>query len=557
MNILKRMKLLTSPIILGLILLLTSAQAGDPALDANVVTDAGNIWTAVSNFGRWGDPDATLPSWEWPGGQSSDYLWEGRFWVGAKVSGIPHVTHADYGDYEWHAALDDPLSVAPGISDQDVIVYFDDELASATHFPLDLRVEERHLSWSSVEYHNLFGLELLIINTGGYTLEEMYFGFCFDHDVTQLDPTEPHIDDWVDYDGEDGADSDSDRRDWVDPMDLDGDGLTGYDAYGWPWIDPVNPQYDPDLAEPDGIYDEYRFWEDSNGPDVIGQAGTVFEGQVLTNSFGIPLQGYLLPRGLSYMYDGDNPNDPWEDTGERYLTPPATGFCGTCLLYCPTDTTANPWSHQWWNWNNDPGNDEEKYSFMEGTHFSAGGRRFLPRPNELGEPVWDYRYLLSCGPYTMSPDDTMQVAMAFTIGEGLQGVREWSDRAMDLYYDGSAWSSPLTPSSPDEDIHWGGGDILAVKHPTSQIVSEMTLRQPVPNPFNSSVSISFSLPSQTKVDLGVYNVQGRKIADLIQETKPAGLHVVNWKPDNASSGLLFFRLTTDEKTQTVKGIFLK
>lgn len=433
-----------------------TSGAGDPTLDAQVVTDMGNVWTALSNFGTWGDPNSVLSSWEWPGGQSSNYLWEGRFWIGAKVDNLPHVSHADYGDYEFHAALDDPLSVAPGTSDEDVVVYFDDELPSPmSHFPLYVRVEESHLSWQAQENQDFMGLELTVINTGNYMLREVYVGLCFDYDVASIDLTEPHIDDLVDYDGEDGPDSDSDRRDWVDPMDLDGDTLTGYDPFGWPWADSLNPLYDPSLVEPDGIYDEYRFWEDPLGPQVLGQPGTIYEGLVLTNASGIPLHGYLLPRGLSCMLDGDNPAVAGDDTGERDLNPPATGFCGTSLLYCPTDSSANPWTHQWWNWNNDPGNDSLKYAYMEGTHPSAAGRRFMPRPNEVGEPVFDYRYLLSCGPYILPPGESMLFVMAFCMGEGLEGIRSSADRALEFYYDGSIWSSPLTPSGPGEDWHWG------------------------------------------------------------------------------------------------------
>jgi hypothetical protein len=534
------------------------AVAGDPLLDTLIVSQTGNIWTTVSNFGRYGDPDAALPSWEWPGGGASNYLWEGRLWIGARVNEIPHVTTADYGDYEWHSALDDPSFIGPVISDEDILVYYDDDFNIGTiHFPMYLRVEQRFLSWSSVEHEDFQGIALLVINYGSYDLEEVYVSFCFDHDVATIDPTEPHKDDWVDFDGEDGIDSDTDRRDWIDPMDLDGDEETGYDEYGWPWADPLNPQYDPEQAEGDGIYDEYIFWEDLTGPEVLGQPGTIYEGIVLTDSLGNPLHGYLLSRGLSYMLDGDNPSVPWEDTGERFMTPPATGFCGTSLLYCPTDSTVNPWSHQWWNWNNDPDDDIERYEFMNGTHPSANGRRFLPRPNELGEPIWDYRYMISSGPFNLNPGETIWVVAAFCAGEGLEGIRACADRALEWYYEGSLWSSPLDPSSPDEDWHWNAQPVGVQEEDFSTIPATFKLNPPSPNPFNSTVALSYSLESPALVDLGVYNAQGQKLANIVKGYRSVGTHIVNWDPTDNSSGLLFFHLKANNQTKVAKGVLLK
>lgn len=55
-----------------------------PAL-AQRVHDVGNIWMAISNYGNYGDPNASLPSAEWPSGSEVYYIWEGRFWLGAMV----------------------------------------------------------------------------------------------------------------------------------------------------------------------------------------------------------------------------------------------------------------------------------------------------------------------------------------------------------------------------------------------------------------------------------------------------------------------------------------
>ena len=77
--------------------------------DALKVHNIGKLWTAVSNYGVYGDPQVPdrFPSYEWPGGSGTHYNWEGRLWVGAIVSGDKYVSHADYGNYELHPSQED------------------------------------------------------------------------------------------------------------------------------------------------------------------------------------------------------------------------------------------------------------------------------------------------------------------------------------------------------------------------------------------------------------------------------------------------------------------
>ncbi|RJP77289.1 MAG: T9SS C-terminal target domain-containing protein [Candidatus Zixiibacteriota bacterium] len=532
------------------------AFAGNPANDAYIAMDTANVITAISNFGNYGNPNAVLPSFEWPAGSNNDYLWEGRFWAGARLFGASHVSHADYGDYEWHPPDDDPFYLGPGLSDQDFVTRFDDAASFGNHFPLYLSVDQRALSWDHPVYGDFIGVELSIVDTGSYLLDSVFAGFCFDCDVATRDFTTPHMDDWVDYDGDDGPDSDTDRRDWVDPLDRDGDGLTGYDTWGWPWAEPLNPLYDSTQAEPDGIYDEYYFWADPSGPEVLGQPGTVYAGQVLTDATGAPLHGWLLPRSLSYMFDGDDPGTPENDTGERDLSVPCTGFIGTAILYCPTDTTVSAWSHQWWDWDNDPDHDSLKYAFMAGTHSFSAGRRFIPRPDLLGEGPFDYRYLLSCGPYDLVHGDTLKLAAAHCMGEGLQGLRDCADSALALYYAGAAWSSPVAPSAPDQDTHW----IIppAAVPPAGELQPRtFALHHPHPNPFNPTTALGYELRAASHVTLRVYDTAGREVAGLVDDWRDAGVYEVTFEGTGLASGIYLARLEAGDFTQVQKLVLLK
>ncbi|MCB1151488.1 hypothetical protein KDK88_08045, partial [bacterium] len=54
------------------------------------------------------------------------------------------------------------------------------------------------------------------------------------------------------------------------------------------------------------------------------------------------------------------------------------------------------------------------------------------------------------------------------------------------------------------------------------------LSQNFPNPFNPSTRIDFSLERDTRVDLAVFDLAGRRVASLSQGVLSAGEHHVIW-----------------------------
>jgi len=69
-----------------------------------------------------------------------------------------------------------------------------------------------------------------------------------------------------------------------------------------------------------------------------------------------------------------------------------------------------------------------------------------------------------------------------------------------------------------------------------------TLEQNYPNPFNPSTSIQFSLPVDANVTVGVYNLVGEKIADVVSGDFSAGKHKVNFDASSLTSGVYFYRI---------------
>jgi hypothetical protein len=103
----------------------------------------------------------------------------------------------------------------------------------------------------------------------------------------------------------------------------------------------------------------------------------------------------------------------------------------------------------------------------------------------------------------------------------------------------------LTPGDPIE-IYPNSVDDSRLPKPSS-----FTLRQNYPNPFNQNTIITYYLPDNkiqpARVQLLIYDLLGRLVRELINETQQPGEHTVTWKgTDNSGadlpSGVYFYRL---------------
>ena len=78
-----------------------------------------------------------------------------------------------------------------------------------------------------------------------------------------------------------------------------------------------------------------------------------------------------------------------------------------------------------------------------------------------------------------------------------------------------------------------------------------------PNPFNPSTTISYSIPTNSMVQLVVYNIRGKKVATLVNEKKLAGFYTVNFDGSDLSSGVYLSALTTGKQVLFQKMMLLK
>jgi len=67
---------------------------------------------------------------------------------------------------------------------------------------------------------------------------------------------------------------------------------------------------------------------------------------------------------------------------------------------------------------------------------------------------------------------------------------------------------------------------------------EFALRQNRPNPFSARTAIHFDLPVATRVELDMFDIQGRRIRGLVNVTYPAGYHAVDWDKRTTDGGMV-------------------
>ena len=102
---------------------------------------------------------------------------------------------------------------------------------------------------------------------------------------------------------------------------------------------------------------------------------------------------------------------------------------------------------------------------------------------------------------------------------------------------------------------WIGGSSVGIDDEIIPLT--YALHPNYPNPFNPVTHIQFTIPEQTDVKLEIFDVLGRQVDVLVNETLPIGHHEILWNPKNLSSGFYFYKLEAGSFVHTRKMILLK
>ncbi|MFA6467661.1 MAG: T9SS type A sorting domain-containing protein [Bacteroidota bacterium] len=114
-----------------------------------------------------------------------------------------------------------------------------------------------------------------------------------------------------------------------------------------------------------------------------------------------------------------------------------------------------------------------------------------------------------------------------------------------------------------------GETLFVAKEQTTTSVSDggsmltsSTLQQNYPNPFNNSTVIRYSVDEMSDVTIKVFDITGREVTTLVNETKNSGTFSIGFSNDNISSGTYIYRMISRSNTgkttvETKKMIVMK
>lgn len=138
---------------------------------------------------------------------------------------------------------------------------------------------------------------------------------------------------------------------------------------------------------------------------------------------------------------------------------------------------------------------------------------------------------------------------------------------------GNTWTLVVNPDSTsiydavfaDSTHGWAVGNYGSIYKFNRQIIGvnnnnlpvQFKLYQNYPNPFNPKTVISYELLVTNYVKLAVYDLTGREIKTLVNENQQAGKYEVDFSAERLASGVYFYKLQTDNFTETKKMVLLK
>jgi len=116
-------------------------------------------------------------------------------------------------------------------------------------------------------------------------------------------------------------------------------------------------------------------------------------------------------------------------------------------------------------------------------------------------------------------------------------------------------ANAISPSSWVEVFAKSGATSVEPEH--GVVPTDFTLSQNYPNPFNPSTQIRFSITETGMTTLKVYDVMGREVSTLVNESLAPGSYTVKFDAAKLSSGTYMYVLTSSGHRLTGKMLLLK
>ena len=150
-----------------------------------------------------------------------------------------------------------------------------------------------------------------------------------------------------------------------------------------------------------------------------------------------------------------------------------------------------------------------------------------------------------------------------------EGDENWSTRA---FIDGQGYSDQHVEYSFEDDVQSVAGSTVTYRlkqvdfDGSIAFSDEVSVQVPAPedyalsaypNPFNPTTTIQYELPASGHVKLVVFDVQGRQVATLVDESQSPGRYDVRFDASQLSSGTYVYRLESGGRVLTNTFLLVK
>ncbi|MEO8514318.1 MAG: SBBP repeat-containing protein [Ignavibacteria bacterium] len=106
-------------------------------------------------------------------------------------------------------------------------------------------------------------------------------------------------------------------------------------------------------------------------------------------------------------------------------------------------------------------------------------------------------------------------------------------------------------------IKYNQGNFTPVNGNSNTAPESFSLWQNYPNPFNPATKIKFAITREGNVKLTVYDVNGRKVEELVNGSFSSGTYQADWNASRYSSGVYFYTIVTNDFTETKRMLLVK
>jgi flagellar hook assembly protein FlgD len=94
------------------------------------------------------------------------------------------------------------------------------------------------------------------------------------------------------------------------------------------------------------------------------------------------------------------------------------------------------------------------------------------------------------------------------------------------------------------------------------IASEISVKRPYPNPFNSNTTYIIDVSNGSSIRLDIFNILGKKVKSINKKVFPQGAHKITWNAKNdigesVESGVYLYELFINNRLQTGKLLYMK